>query len=322
MNEKIFWNFALDAIDTGEKIVLLKVADASNSSPGRQGFQMLLKADGACTGTIGGGIMEKEIIDYSISLLSGAESKLIKRLQHSPNTAYESSGLICGGLQTIVFQILDAAHKPVVESVLANLEKRIDGTLQISCGSILFEAKNSPQQQFCFNYNADDDWVYTESVGFLNTVYIVGGGHVGKAVSDVMKQLGFYVIIFDHRSDIFTMKNNMSADEKIITDYKNTGNYIIENEKCYVVIATPRYDGDRDALISILGKKVKYIGLMGSKKKIETIFEAVRKAGCSDDAIAKVQSPIGLEIEAETPEEIAISIAAEIIKIKNTVKNV
>ncbi len=322
MREKEFWNFASDAIDDGEKIVLLKVADATNSSPGRQGFQMLLKADGVSMGTIGGGIMEKEMIDYSLSLLAGTESKLVKRLQHSPNTKYESSGLICGGLQTIVFQILSGSHRPVIKKILTNLEKRIDGTMKISCGNFSFDAENSQSLQINFTYSSDDDWAYTENVGFSNTVYIIGGGHVGKAVSDVMKQLGFYVTIFDHRNDVFTMKDNLSADEKIITDYKNTGNYIIENEKSYIVIATPRHNGDRDALISVLGKNVKYVGMMGSKKKIHTIFEAVREAGYSDETLFKVHSPIGLEIEAETPEEIAISIAAEIIKIKNAVKNV
>ena len=132
-----------------------------------------------------------------------------------------------------------------------------------------------------------------------------------------MKTLGFYVVVFDHREDVFTMKQNEYADEIIITKYEDIGNRIIESERSYIIIVTPMHAGDKDTLKSVIHKNVKYIGMMGSKRKIKSIFDALLKEGIDNELFKKVHTPIGIEIEAETPEEIAISIGAEIIKVKN-----
>ena len=132
-----------------------------------------------------------------------------------------------------------------------------------------------------------------------------------------MKSLGFYVVVFDHREDVFTIEQNSFADEIVITKYEDIGNRIIESERSYIIIVTPMHSGDKDTLKSVINKNVKYIGMMGSKRKIKTIFDALLLDGISNELFKKVHTPIGIEIEAETPEEIAISIAAEIIKAKN-----
>jgi xanthine dehydrogenase accessory factor len=168
-----------------------------------------------------------------------------------------------------------------------------------------------------FQYNSDEDWQYTEAIGLPLISYIAGGGHVGLAVSRVMKTLGFYVVVFDHRKDVFTIKQNEFADEIIITKYEDIGNRIIEGERSYIIIVTPMHTGDKDTLKSVIHKNVKYIGMMGSKRKIKSIFDALLKEDIDNELFKKVHTPIGIEIEAETPEEIAISIAAEIIKVKN-----
>ncbi len=160
--------------------------------------------------------------------------------------------------------------------------------------------------------------MYKEYIGLPLISYIAGGGHVGLAVSRVMKTLGFYVVVFDHREDVFTIKQNKFADEIIITKYEDIGNKIIESERSYIIIVTPMHAGDKDTLKSVIHKNVKYIGMMGSKRKIKSIFDALSNDGIDKNFFDKVHTPIGIEIEAETPEEIAISIAAEIIKVKNS----
>ena len=132
-----------------------------------------------------------------------------------------------------------------------------------------------------------------------------------------MKSLGFYVIVFDHREDIFTIEQNKFADEIVICKYEEIGEKIIESERSFIIIVTPMHSGDKETLKSVISKKVKYIGMMGSKRKIKTIFENLSKDGIDIKLFERVHTPIGLEIEAETPEEIAVSIAAEIIKVKN-----
>lgn len=316
MNEKRFWQFARDNINEYDKVLLLTVADSSNHSPGRQGFKMLLTPNGSTLGTVGGGIMEKQLIDYGIELLSGKEEKQIKRLQHSPKTDLEESGLICGGFQTVIFSLLASEEIKSIDKILENLNKRENGILKLSYNLFDYDSSQSQKDDCTFNYENDTDYIYKENIGFTDTAYIIGGGHVGLAVSQIMKFIGFYVVVFDHREDVFTMNQNTYADEKIITDYKDVNQFIKEGSKSYAIIVTPMHMGDKDALCSVINLDLKYIGMMGSARKIKTVFNNLIKDGVDKKLFDKVHTPIGLEIEAETPEEIAVSIAAEIISIK------
>ena len=319
MNENNFWNFALQSLSENKNIVLMIVADSSNSSPGRQGFKMLIDEDGNSKGTIGGGIREKWMSDFSLDFMSSGRLITIKQLQHSESDKFESSGLICGGFQTIIFINLDKSHQLIIKDIIENNRKAV---LYISHQSFnLIDYQNS-MSDIQFKYESENLWSYQEVIGNYNSVYIIGGGHVGKAVSELMKMLGFYVVIFDHRESVFTMTENNAADKKIICDYDEVGQHIIENDKAYIVICTSKHTGDKTALMSVIKKQVSYIGMMGSKRKVKTIFNEIKAAGFSEELLNKVHSPIGLEIKSETPEEIAVSIAAEIIKIKNEKKYV
>ena len=310
-----FWNFILAELKNDRKIALLIVADSSNSSPGRQGFKMAIAEDAEIFGTIGGGIMEKDMMEYALGLLFSEKNTDIKRLYHSNTTSHEKSGLICGGRQTVIIKILSPKDLNIVEHIINNLNERIPGELLINDSTF-----NYKDEKVLSKIRFTDDginWEYKEQIGITNTVYIVGGGHIGLAVSRIMKTLGFYVVVFDHRDDVFTLEQNEFADEIIICKYEEVGSKVNEGNNSFVVIATPMHSGDSGALRSVINKNLKYIGLMGSKRKIKTIFQTLTEAGIDKKLFAKVHTPVGLEIEAETPEEIAISIAAEIIKVKN-----
>ena len=316
MNEETLWNFLLKSVSADKKAVLLIVAQSSDSSPGRQGFKMAVNEDSDMIGTIGGGIMERDMTEYALDLLLEKKSKKIKRLQHTDKTKFEKSGLICGGFQTILFSVIDKTQTKLIENILSSISEKQNNELIISPHKIEFNSAES-MRPVSFIYKSDEDWNYKESIGLPLTAYIAGGGHVGLAVSRVMKTLGFYVVVFDHREDVYTIKQNQFADEIIICNYDEIGSKIIEGERSYIIIVTPMHAGDKATLKSVLNKNVRYIGMMGSKKKIKTIFDALIEEGVDETLFNKVHTPIGIEIEAETPEEIAISIAAEIIKIKN-----
>ena len=312
------WNFIHKKISSDKKVVLLTVAESSNSSPGRQGFKMAVVDDAEVFGTIGGGIMEKDMIEYSLDLLFGNESKTIKRLHHTDKTKYEKSGLICGGYQIILFSVIDKSHIDLIEKIISLSKEKQNGELSISPARIRYNQIDSTNP-VSFTYKSDDDWEYKENIGLPLIAFIAGGGHVGLAVSRIMKSIGFYVIVFDHREDVFTIEQNEYADEIIITKYEEIGRYIIEGERSFIMIVTPMHAGDKDTLKSVIQKDVKYIGLMGSKRKIKSIFDALREDGVDEKLFERVHTPIGIEIEAESPEEIAISIAAEVIKVKNSI---
>jgi len=311
------WKFILDSLKANRKVVLLTVAESSNSSPGRQGFKMVVTEDAEVFGTIGGGIMEKDMIEYSLDLLFGNETKRVKKLYHSATTNFEKSGLICGGYQTILFSVIDESRRSLIESILSSINKKQNGEFIITPEKIDY-IKSEKILNASFSYTSEEEWEYRENIGLPLIAYIAGGGHVGLAVSRVMKSIGFYVVVFDHREDVFTIEQNEYADEIIITKYEEIGNNIIESERSYIIIVTPMHAGDSATLKSVIHKNVKYIGMMGSKRKIKSVFESLREDGVDEKLFERVHTPIGIEIEAESPEEIAISIAAEIIRVKNS----
>ncbi len=318
MKEKKIWKYISDKLSSEKEIVLLIVADSSNSSPGRTGFKMAIADDGTSIGTIGGGIMEFDIIsEIKESFAKNRYFNSVRKLHHSNLARGEKSGLICGGVQTIIFKSLSKKNIDVINNIVESSNKMVNGVLTISESSFLFTPDKKCHRDISIKIESDSIWEFEENIGTPNTVYIVGGGHVGLAVSRIMSTLDFHVVIFDHRNNVQTMDENSFANQKIITPYDKINEYIVEGDKSYVVIVTPSHDGDKAAAQIAIKLNLKYIGMMGSKKKVDSIFSQLRNSGITENLIEKINTPIGIEIEAESPEEIAISIAAEIIKRKN-----
>ena len=319
MKELDLWIFIYNKINKNIKTNLLIVADSTLSSPGKSGFKMAVSEDVETYGSIGGGIMEYEILNEIRGTLSEPEPvNFIRKLHHSKTKEGNSSGLICGGTQTLIVISLTLENRDIIKQIIDGIDKQINGVLQINPSGINYLVNSSNENDLSLFYESDKVWQYEENIGLLNTVYIIGGGHVGLALSQAMSTLDFYVITFDQREDIITMKNNTFAHKKVITNYNEVNKHLKESKKSYAVIVTPNHDGDKEALKSIIAMDLKYIGMMGSSKKSQSIFKHLRDEGIDPKFFEKVKTPVGLEIEAESPEEIAISIAAEIIKIKNS----
>lgn len=319
MKELDLWIFIYNKINKNIKTNLLIVANSTLSSPGKSGFKMAVSEDVETYGSIGGGIMEFEMLNEIRGTLTQPEPvNFIRRLHHSKTKDGNSSGLICGGTQTLIVISLTIDNRDTVKQIIDGISKQVNGVLQLNPSGINYISQKVNKEDISLFYESDDIWQYEENIGLLNTVYIIGGGHVGLALSQVMSTLDFYVVTFDQREDIITMKKNTYSNKKIITNFSDVKNYMMESNKSYAVIVTPNHDGDKAALKSIIGMNLKYIGMMGSSKKSQSIFKHLTEEGVDSNLFSKVNTPVGIEIEAESPEEIAISIAAEIIKIKNT----
>ncbi len=197
---------------------------------------------------------------------------LIKKLHHTDKTKFEKSGLICGGYQTIIFSVFDKSHIPIIENILSSLNKKENGKLSVTPGKIEYlQRKKTCLLLLTITQMRIGNTM--KHIGLPLIAYIAGGGHVGLAVSRIMKSLGFYVVVFDHREEMFTIEQNKFADEIVICKYEEIGSKIVESERSYIIIVTPMHSGDKDTLKSVIHKNVKYIGMMGSKRKIKTIFE-------------------------------------------------
>ncbi|HRB26470.1 MAG TPA: XdhC family protein [Bacteroidia bacterium] len=316
MKEIEIWKFIKTIIHKNKKAALLTVVESSDSSPGKQGFKMAVDEDGNIIGTIGGGIMEKNLISESLTYVKAREKYFIKTLYHNPESAKEKSGLICGGKQIVAISVFDYTDKIIVGKILSSLEAQSEVILSISQNGLSLNSKVNSVPRCTFIFENELNYEYKELYENSDTIYIIGGGHVGLAISKILANLDFYIIVIDQREDVITMRNNIYAHKKVISSYDEVGNYIKEGGMSYVVIVSPQHTGDEAALKSVINKNLKYLGMMGSKRKIKTIRDNLILSGIDPELLSKVHMPIGLEIGAQTPDEIAVSIAAEIIKVK------
>jgi xanthine dehydrogenase accessory factor len=175
-----------------------------------------------------------------------------------------------------------------------------------------------PGRHHRFELRSNEDWEYEEQLGYKHRLTIIGGGHCALAFSRLMSTMDFYIRVYDDRPQLKTMLENNSAHEKILVkDYAELANLVGAGHDHFVVIMTFGYRTDYQALRALIGKEFAYLGLLGSKKKIEKMFDDYVKEGINASYLQRIHTPVGLNIKSQTPEEIAVSIAAEIIREKN-----
>ncbi len=159
--------------------------------------------------------------------------------------------------------------------------------------------------------------VFIEPILPAPLVIIIGAGHVGKAVARLAKWLGFRVAISDDRPEFCTPETIPDADSYYPITMDKLPQQVKIDKRTYLILTTRGSSVDAAGLAPLLDTPAAYIGVIGSKRRWLTTVKALKKKGVSDAKIAKVHSPIGLELQAETPEEIAVSIMAEVLMIKN-----
>jgi xanthine dehydrogenase accessory factor len=318
MKNKHVWQFVFDCLQKEIPVILLAVVESAGASPGKAGFKMAIAANGERCGTIGGGIMEVNWVEQSRQWLrSGNVPLAVRKIFHSREAKHEQSGLICSGSQTMLTLPLGESAKRWVREILSTYEQKKYARLEISPNGMLFEPNQLYDEEYALSFRRENEWSYKENLGVLDTVYIVGSGHVGLALSRVMSTLDFRVVTIDDRAAVETFAKNTFAHDKIVSTYDAVGDIIRDGSRSYVAVVTTAYKCDEAALKSIINKNLKYVGLMGSDAKTEQIFGDLRTEGISDEQLRRIHTPIGLQIASHTPEEIAVSIAAEIIKVKN-----
>ncbi len=158
--------------------------------------------------------------------------------------------------------------------------------------------------------------IFIEPLITTPTLVIVGAGHIGAAVAQLAQFLGFHVVVLDDRPEFVTPENMPHADERIAGDIVAKIRDLDITPRTYVVLVTRAHTLDAALLGAIVDKPAAYIGMLGSKRRVITVVDNLKKQGATEAALAKVHAPIGVEIHAETPQEIAVSIMAEIIAVR------
>lgn len=309
------WEFVIQKLKKEQGLVLMLVIDNQGSSPGRIGFKMAVAEDGEMIGSIGGGVMEYNLVELAKKQIIKSDGVFLKSQKHSAKNDPDSSGMICSGSQTIAFYPIEKGQISIIEKI-ANTN---GGVLKFDENGFHFMDERSSDQKYNSEIYKNGKWLLTEQLGLKDYLYIFGSGHVSVSVSKLFKTLDFEVVVFDNRDeDLPTFKSNTYADTKQIINFDEAANYIPEGENVFVVIMTFSHNWDHKILQSLIGKKVKYLGMMASKRKRATIYELIKKTGISAEQLSLVDSPIGIEIKSQTPAEIAVSIAAKIISVKNS----
>lgn len=160
--------------------------------------------------------------------------------------------------------------------------------------------------------------VFIEPILSTPTMYIFGGGHIALCLAKMAKLVGFKIVVIDDRPEYANARRFPEAEQTIVEDFAKAFRKIKIDKSGYIVIVTHGHKGDETVLEGALATEAKYIGMIGSKTKNQAIFSHLLAKGIPQEQLDRVHAPIGLEIYSQTPEEIAVSILAEIIKVRRS----
>ncbi|MGB9640597.1 MAG: XdhC family protein [Anaerolineales bacterium] len=235
---------------------LCMVVRSQGSTPRHTSSKMLVYPDGHILGTVGGGELERRVIEEAKQAIQDGQPRFLTYNMVDPQRGDPG---VCGG--------------------------------QVE--------------------------VYVEPINPKPMIVVLGAGHVGKAVAALARWLGFRVAVWDDRPELCNHENIPDADQYVICPIQELPDHLELNNHCYLVLTTRGADLDIHGLPVLLDKPVAYIGIIGSRRRWATTRKNLLDIGVKEELLKRVTSPIGLELNAETPEEIAVSILAEIIMLRN-----
>ena len=295
---------------------------------------MAVFADGSSLGTVGGGAVEFESIKLAKQALL-EQTTFTHGFNLSPNQKADI-GMICGGQVVVYFQFFRGGDHKAIELFSAMTELFIQRkntwlVTQISEGCVRQMGIYSREDGLRYMEEDTDEWdilplvrpramlkkgepsYYVEPLTTAGYVYIFGGGHVAQELVPVLAHIGFAPVIFEDRPDFAKTELFPDAAATIVGSFSNVGASVSIAPDDYVVIMTRGHQADFEVLRQALLTRATYVGVIGSRSKIATTNKRLIEADIPEAELSRIHAPIGLPILGETPAEIAISIAAELI---------
>lgn len=323
-----------EKLRAGESLVTVSVVASSGSTPRGAGARMLIGKDGRIAGTVGGGAVEFRSEKIAAEMLAGKTSGEYDFSLTKDDV--QNLGMICGGDVQLFFSYIDAADSEAA-AVLTEAEKRFAADEDIW---LVSDLKNdgrfgvwSPREGL-FGLNLTEDIaaladkrpvrcrengadIYIEQIGFSGKVYTFGGGHVAQELVPVLTHVGFKCIVLDDRAEFTDKSLFPDAHDVRMIDFNDDSTYAEICENDYVCVMTRGHAFDTVVQAKVLKKPACYIGVIGSARKTAGVCKILREQyGFSEKDFDRITTPIGLKIKAETPAEIAISIAAQMIEVR------
>ena len=342
------------ALSENTPVVLATVVYRAGSAPRGVGAKMLLRADGSSVGTIGGGPVEAEVLEEARRVMEAGEARILRFELTAKELA--EGGSICGGNVTIFVEPLAGDIPDLLEiyRTVVKIKKRggnsllativsVNGTYSRgekskalidqkgpSIGSLLDDQgvieKLRPEIDPLLGENrakiltiqTEDDRidVLVEPIVSDPTVFVFGCGHISTCLAPLVTTVGFKVVVADDRPEFANRERFPEADQIVVDAFEGLLDKLKIDENAYLILVTRGHLYDKVVLEQALKTNAMYIGMIGSRRKIRMLYESLMEKGISKDLLKRVHAPIGLEIGAETPEEIAVSILAELIQVR------
>lgn len=311
-------------------LMLVTIIAEQGTTPRGTGSQMLVGAKGQLAGTIGGGAVEKSAELYAMELMKDGRSELHEF--HLHNDQDGNLDMACGGDVTVLFYYIDGhdgCWKNIAENALERIASKKAGWLVQGINGTKAALLNENGESLVGELDEKNDELMKKTSILSGNCFsmplpigeraiIFGGGHCGLALAPVLKSIGFRVVVFDDREEYANWERFPDAEQVICGDYMHLADYITLTEDDYAIVMTTGHRHDFEVEEQALRGPLAYIGAMGSPAKTESVNKRLLEQGISEEDLKRVYTPIGLNIKGSTPEEIAISIAAEMILVRST----
>ena len=338
----------LGLLQQGESFAVATLFDKSGSAPRSEGAKMIVRSDGSIIGTIGGGRLEARAIVVARETIA-ARKTVIQSFDLTSKDA-AASDMICGGSGEILVDFIDARDDNNLKiyseaaEILARGEKgwlvtvlgktsdaagisrqqclvKPDKTLigNVDCSPQLMEKLIAGPAKISIHSEAQDGPRFlVEPVRQGGTVFLFGAGHVSQKIAPLSESVGFRTIVMDDRADYANRERFPEPIEcRVIDSFQKLPGLDIDGDS-YLVIVTRGHLYDKDVLEQVLRSKAAYVGMIGSRRKRELVYEEIIAHGFAKEELERVYSPIGTNIGAETPEELAVSIVGELVKVRSS----
>ena len=335
-------------LQEGKKIILARIIKQMGSIPRAAGTQCIVLEDGSIKGTIGGGLLEYRVMERAKECLKKEKSSMM----HFELTGDEvaKSDMLCGGVADVYLETVfpsNAVAEEIFKRIGSFINEGRKGVLltlvsdgiksEDETNRLLIEEDGSTTGEIGIVPGEDKkrlakfleiktpklteiekgkESVFVEPIRPYDILYLFGAGHVSTFVASLAKMVGFRVVVIDDRKEFANKERFKEAHELIVLPFSDVFEKINISSSSYIAIITRGHIHDLNVLREALKRSGGYIGMIGSRRKREKIYQALMEEGVSDERLKQVHSPIGLDIGAETPEEIAVSIVAELIRVR------
>ncbi|MCM2284016.1 MAG: XdhC family protein [Desulfobacula sp.] len=343
--KKNIYQTACELLLSGQRIILAKTIRRSGSTPRDVGSMCIITETGELFGTVGGGLLEYQVQTRAGELFKEKMSCLYPFRLTGRGAA--EAGMICGGevdlyldplfpenQETLaLFQALAAEmtanrtvrlvtriqdKAPALETVTRMLVRE-DGTVMGGMAGLAPE--DLPDMgKASFELVSPDPakpGFFVEKIRLNPRVFLFGAGHVSVFVAQLARLVGFDLTVIDDRPEFASPERFPEADDLIVSDFRQVFDTLDISKNAYILIITRGHLHDKTVLEKALSTPAAYIGMIGSVRKRNLIYKDLMDEGIPKERLESVYSPVGLDIHAETPEEIAVSIVAELIKARN-----